>query len=95
MGKDMERAAAATAGDGSYAVVYMPSNHGVTVDLARLSTTSVHARWRDPTTGEVTDVAHCPFKAQRAVFKPPELNSRGYPDWILELTPQDPVQQSQ
>lgn len=95
MGKDMERAVAATASDDSYAVVYMPSNHGVTVDLARLSATSVHARWRDPTSGEVTDVEGSPFKAERAVFKPPELNSRGYPDWILELTPQGPLEQSQ
>lgn len=95
MGKEMGRAVAAMAKDGSYAVVYMPTVNGVTVDLARLSATSVHARWRDPASGEETDVEGSPFKAERTVFKPPELNSRGYPDWILELTSQDPVQQSQ
>lgn len=87
MGKDMGRAVAAMAKDGSYAVVYMPSNEAVTVDLAQLSETIVHARWRDPTSGELTDVEGSPFKAERTTFKPPELNSRGYPDWILELTP--------
>ena len=95
MGKEMGRAVAAMAKDGSYAVVYIPSDNGVTVDLARLSATSVHARWSDPASGEETDVEGSPFKAERTVFKPPELNSRGYPDWILELTSQDPVQQSQ
>ncbi|WP_154674691.1 DUF4038 domain-containing protein [Mesorhizobium erdmanii] len=95
MGKDMGRAVAATARDGSYAVVYMPNNDGVTIDLAQLSTTSIRALWRDPTSGEVTDVIGSPFKAERTGFKPQELNSRGYRDWILELIPQDPVAQSQ
>jgi hypothetical protein len=95
LGKDMGRAVAATTRDRSYAVVYMPRNKGVTVDLARLSATSVNARWRDPTSGKATDVEGSPFKARRTGFKPPERNSRGYPDWILELTAQDPAEQSQ
>ncbi|QKC85284.1 DUF4038 domain-containing protein [Mesorhizobium sp. NZP2077] len=95
MGNDMGRAVAAMARDGSYAVVYMPNNDRVTIDLAQLSTNSIRALWRDPTSGEVTDVVGSPFKAERTGFKPQELNSRGYRDWILELIPQDPVAQSQ
>ncbi|TPL99364.1 DUF4038 domain-containing protein [Mesorhizobium sp. B2-3-10] len=96
MSAGMERAVAATARDGSYAVVYMPGNGRITVDLARLSAASVRARWRDPTSGEVMDVEGSPFKAERTVFKPPELNSRGYKDWILELIAQGrPEAQSQ
>ncbi|WP_084569913.1 DUF4038 domain-containing protein [Mesorhizobium sp. LNJC405B00] len=95
MGNDMGRAVAATAGDGSYAVVYMPTNDAITVNLARISATSVRALWRDPTSGEVTEVEGSPLKAQRTGFKPQELNSRGYRDWILELIPQSPVAQSQ
>ncbi|MBZ9905237.1 glycoside hydrolase family 140 protein [Mesorhizobium sp. BR115XR7A] len=95
-GKDTGRAVAATAKDGSYAVVYMPANDRITVDLAQLSAASVRARWRDPTSGELTDVEGSPFKAERTVFQPPELNSRGYRDWILELIAQGrPEAQSQ
>jgi hypothetical protein len=95
IGKDMKRAVAAMAKDGSFAVVYMPGNKGVTVDLARFSASSVAARWRDPTSGDVTVVDGSPFTAETHSFKPPRNNGRGYPDWILELMPKDPTEQSQ
>lgn len=95
IGRDMARAVAATARDGSFAVVYMPGNKGVTVDLSRLSASPVDARWRDPTNGEVTEVDGSPFTAGKQDFKPPTNNSRGYPDWILELVPRDTTEQSQ
>lgn len=95
IGKDMKRAVAATAGDGSFAVVYMPDNKGVTVDLARLSASPVDARWRDPTSGQVSVIDGSPFAAGMQYFKPPRNNARGYPDWILELVPRDPTEQSQ
>jgi hypothetical protein len=94
IGQDMKRAVAATARDGSFAVVYMPGNKGVTVDLAQLSASPVHARWRDPTNGEATVVEGSPFAAGKREFKPPRNNGRGYPDWILELAA-DPTEQSQ
>ncbi|WP_394886105.1 DUF4038 domain-containing protein (plasmid) [Mesorhizobium sp. AaZ16] len=77
IGADMGRAVAATAKDGSYAVIYMPGNKWVTVDLAQLSASSVQARWRDPTSGEVTVVDGSPFAAQVQSFKPPRNNGRG------------------
>jgi hypothetical protein len=95
IGKDMKTAVAATAKDGSFAVVYMPGNKWVTLDLAQLSASSVQARWRDPTSGEATVVDGSPFAAQMQSFKPPRNNGRGDPDWILELRPQDPTEQSQ
>lgn len=95
IGNDMTRAVAAKAKDGSFAVVYMPTNRGVTVDLARLSTSPVHARWRDPTSGEVTTVEGSPFAAETHRFKPPRSNARSYPDWILELVAQESAEQSQ
>ncbi|WFP62620.1 DUF4038 domain-containing protein [Mesorhizobium sp. WSM4904] len=95
MGAGMSRAVAATAKDGSYAVAYLPDNKGLAVDLSRFSAISVDARWRDPTNGKVSPVRGSPFKAERAVFNPPGLNSHGNPDWILELLPRAPVAQSQ
>jgi hypothetical protein len=89
IGNDMKRAVAAAAADGSFAVVYMPDNDGVTVDLTRLSASLVEARWRDPTDGKVTPVDGTPFAAGKQEFKPPRNNGRGYPDWILELVPRD------
>jgi Protein of unknown function (DUF4038)/Putative collagen-binding domain of a collagenase len=94
IGKDMKRAVAAVAKDGSFAAVYMPGNKGVTVDLAQLSASPVHARWRDPTNGEVTVIDGSPFAAGMQDFKPPRNNGRGYPDWILELGT-DPTERSQ
>lgn len=95
LGKDMKRAVAAVASDGSFALIYMPDNKGVTVDLARLSATQIDARWRDPTNGKMTVVDGSPFAAERHNFEPPRNNGRGYPDWILELVSKGPTEQSQ
>jgi hypothetical protein len=95
LGKDMKRAVAAVARDDSFAVIYMPDNKGVTVDLARLSALRIGARWRDPTNGNLTVVDGSPFAAEVHIFRAPGNNGRGYPDWILELVPEDTAEQSQ
>ena len=95
IGAGMQQAVAATARDGSFGLVYMPGSTGVGVDLARLATSPVNARWIDPTTGEATRVDGSPFAPDRTRFKPPRHNERGYTDWILELVPQQPTERIQ
>lgn len=92
---DAMRAVAASAADGSFAVVYMPDNEGVTVDLAQFSTSVVDARWRDPTSGETSPVDGSPFAAGMQGFSPPASNAHGYSDWILELSPHAPAEHGQ
>lgn len=93
--KDMTKAVAAVARDDSFATIYMPDNNGVAVDLARLSAPRIGARWRDPTNGKVIVADGSPFAAELHNFRPPGNNGRGYPDWILELVPEDRAEQSQ
>lgn len=92
-GGDAMRAVAASATDGSLAVVYMPGSDGVTIDLARFSTSAVAARWRDPASGETLPVDGSPFAAAMQDFRPPGSNAHGYSDWILELSPRAPAGQ--
>lgn len=95
LGKDMKRAVAALAKDGSFGIIYIPDNNAVTVDLAKLPAVRINARWRDPTNGEMTVADGSPFAAQVRSFRPPGNNGRGHPDWILELFPEDTAEQSQ
>jgi len=76
---------AAAAGDGTLAVVYVPSERTITVDLARMSG-DVTARWFDPTTGTYHAVAGSPFPhAGPQLFTTPGAHADGASDWILLL----------
>jgi len=57
-------AVGARAADRSFALVYLPESRPIEIDLGRLSGGKVQARWLDPTTGAVTDVAGGPFPAR-------------------------------
>lgn len=94
-GNNATGAVAASASDGSFALVYMQGGDGATVDLTRLSTAAVAARWRDPTSGATLPVDGSPFAAKPQTFSPPGENAHGYADWILELFPDAPAEQSQ
>lgn len=62
-GSRAERAVAALADDGSFAVVYLPTRRDIVIDLGRLAGPHVAARWYDPADGNFADIAGSPFSA--------------------------------
>ncbi len=85
-----DRAVAARAADGSFAIAYLPSARTVTVNLGQLAGPRVNARWFDPSSGTYAAVSGSPFSASGArAFTPPASNASGYSDWalLLESTP--------
>jgi Protein of unknown function (DUF4038)/Putative collagen-binding domain of a collagenase len=90
LGPEDERAVAARAADGSFAILYLPSSRAVTVDLARLAGPEVAARWYDPSDGKVSDLAGSPFPATGPRQFGPEAggNASGFDDWLLILESQ-------
>lgn len=87
---DLDRAVAAKAGNGSFAVVYVPTARTVTIDLAKLAGPRVTARWYDPANGAFASIAESPFSLasnpQLQAFTPPGANSSGSDsDWALLL----------
>jgi hypothetical protein len=74
------------ASDGSFVMSYLPSLNKVTVNMTRLTGSSVVARWYDPSNGVYTTVAGSPFpNIGSRVFTPTGNNSSGASDWILLL----------
>jgi Protein of unknown function (DUF4038)/Putative collagen-binding domain of a collagenase len=88
-GGDGAHVSAARAKDGSFALVYLPAGNEVTLDLGRLAGHRIAARWRDPTSGKMSDADGSPFLAGQQTFKPPRRNDGGSTDWILELIAQE------
>lgn len=86
IGKGVDRAVAARANDGSFAVLYLPSIREIAVEMTGLSGPQIAARWYDPASGAFTPVKGAPFPATgRHIFKPDTNNSSGHPDWVLLL----------
>lgn len=77
--------AALTSG-GTTAVIYLPTRHTITVDLAKMSRRfpAVKARWFNPTNGKYTAIGRfTDFRAHR--FTSPRAHSDGFDDWVLVL----------
>jgi hypothetical protein len=89
-GSGQERAVAALADDRSFAVLYLPSDREITVDLGQLAGPAVAARWYDPADGSSMDVWETPLQAAGSHRIRPELstNSAGFGDWVLLLESQ-------
>lgn len=82
----VERAVAATAADGSFAITYTPSLRDLIVNLKILSGPRVDASWMDPLTGDFLRVTGAPFeRSTQHIFRPPGLNAAGSSDWVLVL----------
>jgi hypothetical protein len=65
---------------GSYALVYMPTSHPVTVDLGKLAAVQVNAWWFCPRSGKtLLDGKYSAGGFQ--TFEPPKEG----PDWVLIL----------
>jgi hypothetical protein len=78
-------AAAASTGDGTLAMAYMPTVRTLTVNMTRMSG-AANARWYDPGNGKYVPIAGSPFaNTGSRDFTPPGRNSAGDGDWILVL----------
>lgn len=85
VGTGKDRAAAARTPDGQVAVVYLPSQRTVAVDLGRMAGPLVQVRWHDPT-GARTSTAAETLPAEGTVrLAPPGRNGAGDGDWVLLL----------
>jgi len=76
-------AVAAVSDDRSFAVVYVPTTRGLTLDLSQLAGRSVTAEWIDPLSGRVSAVEGSPFPADTVSLLTPRLNDGG--DVVLLL----------
>lgn len=86
VGSGEARAASALASDGSFGLVFTPSQRTLTVNLARLAGPGITASWFDPAAGTYTTIAGSPFSAAGSrSFTPAALNSQGARDWVLVL----------
>ncbi len=66
--------------DGSYAFVYIPSGNPVTIDLGKLSGSTLAVHWYDPRTGTAQRNGTLPRSGTHE-FAPPAVG----PDWVLVL----------
>ena len=79
-------ATAARASDGSTVLIYMPTERTITVDMSKITGSSVTARWFDPTNNTYSTVAGSPFaNSGSRQFTPPGNNAEGSSDWVLVL----------
>jgi hypothetical protein len=76
----VERNEALRASDGSYAFVYIQQGKPVTVNMGKLSGTSISSWWYDPRTGKAEAIDTAP-KTQTREFTPPAAGQ----DWVLIL----------
>ena len=69
--------------NGRLAIIYMPSNRTMTVDMSLFSGT-VTARWYDPTSGQYEDDPASPlYNGGMHNFSHPGKNADDDPDWVL------------
>jgi hypothetical protein len=81
-----DRAVAARASDGSFAVAYMPSIRSVDIDLSKLAGPKVKVQWVDPRSGTTTTASGSPLPAfGTASLRPAGNNASGFGDWVLVL----------
>jgi hypothetical protein len=66
---------------GTYAMVYCPLYNKVTVDVSKLSGTTLAAHWYDPRDGTATRLPDVDRAQGKVEFQPPH----GGPDWVLVL----------
>jgi len=85
-GADGERAAAACADDGSFALAYTPTARALSLDLSQLRGRHVRAAWLDPSSGTQAAIGDVALPATgRWSVRPPDRNASGFGDWVLLL----------
>ena len=71
--------------DGSFALVYLPTNRPVVVDLSKL-VGEPRITWFDPTDGSQKPADHKPWRGTSwREFTPPATNAGGDADFVLLL----------
>lgn len=65
---------------GSFAMIYLPQNKPVTIDLSRVSGNSRNISWFDPRTGRTVDLKRIKATGRRT-FEPPKNGK----DWVLVI----------
>ncbi|MBY0563338.1 MAG: glycoside hydrolase family 140 protein [Hyphomonadaceae bacterium] len=80
-----DRAAVSLASNGSFGVIYAPTQRTLTVNLSRLSGPRARARWFDPSNGAFTTIAGSPFNLGSVNLSVPSGNAGGGTDWVLLL----------
>ena len=79
-----ERAVSAVACDGSFALVYVPSERDLTIDPSQVAGERVSLSWYDPTSGTSTPLPGSPFSTSEPVeVGPSGPNAEGEHDWVL------------
>lgn len=81
IGSGATLASAATASDGSAIIVYTPTNRGIGVNPAAISTSRMNVKWLNPATG-TTGTDYGTIAKASQTFTPPS----GGPDWTLKIT---------
>ncbi len=82
---DVNYAPAARARDGSFALVYFPTNRPVVMDLSKLPR-EPRITWFDPTDGSQRPAVHQPWRGTSwREFTPPARNAGGDADFVLLL----------
>jgi Protein of unknown function (DUF4038)/Putative collagen-binding domain of a collagenase len=80
---DVNWAAAARANDGSFALVYLPANRAVVVDVTKVAA-QTKASWFDPADGSTQSAADKPWRnTPWKEFTPPAKNAAGDGDFVL------------
>ncbi|MGO8958213.1 MAG: DUF4038 domain-containing protein [Streptosporangiaceae bacterium] len=74
---------AALTSDGTTGVIYLPTRHTITVNLAKMSG-AVTARWFDPTDGKYTMIGRLANSGTHKFTSPP-AHRDGFDDWVLLL----------
>jgi hypothetical protein len=85
IGADKNRAVAARAAGGSFALAYVPSVRQISINTSQLTGPNVQAKWCDPTTGVCTPTGAAFPKNNPQSLTPPGNNSGGFGDWALLL----------
>jgi hypothetical protein len=86
IGGGHQRAVAARSIEGRLAVVYIPEDRAVTLDMASLGGARYHATWWDPTSGSAFEAKGPALNtAKSETFRPSVRNAAGDGDWILVL----------
>ncbi len=74
---------AALTPNGTTGVIYLPTRHTITVNLAMMRGT-VTAKWFNPTNGKYIAIGRFPHSGRRRFTSPP-AHSDGFDDWVLLL----------
>jgi hypothetical protein len=90
LGSDDDRAVAARTADRRLAIIYLPSNREITVDLEELAGPQINARWYDPADGRYMNIRGSPLPTTgpERISSKSGTNSSGYEDWVLILESQ-------